>query len=99
MRTKRRKGRKPHTLATHAGLCPLGVRYGVPDELNSHRISKGCDSYLPCTYLTLVTSYPRDNAALQTADPEFQSYFGGTDGEYSSYTYKSISPHHEYSTR
>jgi len=50
-------------------MCPLGVRYGLPDELITRELVGS--EIAACIYLTLVTSYPRNNAALQTADPVY----------------------------
>jgi hypothetical protein len=54
-------------------MCPLGVRYGLPDELITREL--GSETAVFFIYLTLVTSYPRDNAALHTADPVFRKSF------------------------
>ena len=56
------------TFLTHAGVWPLGVRQGCPDELNRCKSTKP-PPQIRSMHLTLVTSIPFAKAIRQTAEP------------------------------
>ena len=72
------------TLCTHAGVCPLTVRYGCPEELKGPSWKFGSIRTSACQNdprqgrnmqadLMLVTCIPRVTAALHTAEPVYGS--------------------------